>query len=94
MLIIAGHLQVEPIERDGYLAECVAVVEAARAGPGCLDFSLTADLIEPGRISVFERWESEEDLMAFRGSGPDAGQQARILKAEVSRYRISAVEAP
>jgi hypothetical protein len=33
MLIIAGHL-VDPADRDGYVADCVKVVEAARASAG------------------------------------------------------------
>lgn len=94
MLIIAGHIQVEPTERDGYVAECVSIVEAARASVGCIDFAITPDSVEPGRVNVFERWQSDEELMSFRGSGPDEGQKAQILGAQVSKYRISGVEAP
>jgi hypothetical protein len=32
--------------------------------------------------------------VAFRGSGPDDETSARILDADVKKYRISAVEAP
>ena len=91
MLIIAGHLIVDRAERDGYLAECRSVVEAARAAAGCLDFSVTPDTIDPARIVIFERWESEEELMTFRGSGPSDDQQLAILDADVKRYTISAV---
>lgn len=94
VLIIAGWLRVDPDARDGYLSQCVAVVRQARESPGCLDFSLTPDLLDPGRIDVFERWESDEDLYRFRGAGPDAGQTAQIRAAEVRKYRISAVEEP
>jgi len=94
MLIVAGHLIVDPTEREAYVAGCRAVVEAARAAEGCLDFSITADLVEPGRINVYERWEAEEPLLAFRGSGPSGDQQAQILDADVERYEISAVGAP
>ena len=94
MLIIAGHLLVDPPARDRYLAGCVPVVEQARRSPGCLDFSLAADLVDPGRINVHERWESEEELLAFRGSGPSGEQQDAILGADVHRYLISGVEAP
>lgn len=94
MLIVAGHLVVDPTEREAYVADCRAVVEAARAAEGCLDFSITADLVEPGRINVYERWEDEEPLLAFRGSGPSGDQQAQILDADVERYEISAVGAP
>jgi quinol monooxygenase YgiN len=94
MLIIAGWLEVDPADRDGYLADCVPVLQQAATAPGCLDFVLAADPLLPGRIRVFERWESDEDLTRFRGAGPDTGQTDRILGADVRKYRISAVEAP
>ncbi|MEO3976118.1 antibiotic biosynthesis monooxygenase [Streptomyces sp. CAU 1734] len=94
MIIIAGKLCVEAADRGAYLAGCEQVVEAARAAPGCLDFALSADPVRPDRINVYERWESDEDLERFRGAGPEPGPAARILEAEVSKYRISAVEAP
>ncbi len=94
MLIIAGTLHVDPTTRDRYLDNCGEVVRQARAAPGCLDFALTADLIDPSRINVYERWESDEQLHDFRGTGPDAGQQEQIVDGDVRKYRISAVEAP
>jgi len=45
----------------------------------------------PGRIVIYERWESEQKLIAFRGSGPGDDQQAAILDADVKRYEIAAV---
>ena len=94
MLIVAGWLQVDPDDRDGYLAGCTEVVRLARAAPGCHDFALSADPLDPARINVYERWTSDEDLLAFRGSGPDAGQTAQIRGADVVKYRISATEPP
>jgi quinol monooxygenase YgiN len=94
VFIVAGSLYVDPAERDTYLASCVEVVRQARSAPGCVDFAIGADLVEPGRINVYERWESDDELLAFRGSGPEQEQVAAIRGAEVHRYRISAVEAP
>ncbi len=94
MLIVAGWLQVDSAERDLYAAECVTVVEQARAASGCLDFAIAADPIQPDRINVYERWESDEQLLAFRDSGPDAEQAAQIRNAEVRKYRISSTEDP
>lgn len=93
MLIIAGYLTVARADRDAYVAECVAAVEAARVAPGCLDYSITADTVDPARIVIYERWESEQKLLAFRGSGPSDDQQAAILDADVKRYMISSVGA-
>jgi quinol monooxygenase YgiN len=92
MLIVAGWLRIDPASRADYLDGCGAVVEQARSAPGCLDFALSADLLDPGRINVYERWESDEQLHTFRGSGPDPGQVTQIRDAEVLRYRISATE--
>ena len=92
MLIIAGWLRVDPDARSDYLDGCADVVAQARSAPGCLDFALAPDLLDPDRIYVYERWESEEELLAFRGSGPSDDQAAEIRDADVRRYRISAVE--
>ncbi|MFU8870434.1 putative quinol monooxygenase [Micromonospora sp. SL4-19] len=94
MFIVAGTLYVDPAERDAYLASCMEAVRAARSAPGCVDFAVSADLIEPGRINVYERWESDEQLLAFRGSGPAEEQVTAIRGAEVHKFRISGVEAP
>ncbi|MFR9778134.1 putative quinol monooxygenase [Micromonospora sp. MS34] len=94
MIIVAGTLYVDSAERDAYLASCVETVKAARSAPGCVDFAVSADLVEPGRINVYERWDTDEQLLAFRGSGPDQEQVAAIRGAEVHRFRISGVEAP
>jgi quinol monooxygenase YgiN len=94
MLIVAGHLTVDPAAREAYLAGCVAVVNAARVADGCLDFALSPDLADPGRINVFERWTGEPELLAFRGAGPSGDQQAAILRASVRRYEISAEGPP
>lgn len=93
MLIVAGHLLVRPEERDDYLAGCVAVVSMARAADGCLDFAISADLLDDRRINVFERWASQSAVDAFRGSGPGGEQQAAILDASVAEYDVS-VERP
>jgi hypothetical protein len=50
--------------------------------------------VDPARIRVYERWENEEQLLAFRGSGPGEGQQAAVVDADVKRYVISSVGEP
>ncbi|MDT7571120.1 MAG: hypothetical protein QOE05_1294, partial [Actinomycetota bacterium] len=76
MVIVAGHLVVDPAERAGYLEGCQDVVELARSTEGCLDFAISADLTDPGRVNVYERWESQEAVEAFRGDGVSGDQAA------------------
>jgi quinol monooxygenase YgiN len=88
MVIVAGYLVVEPLQRDSYLAGCKAVVQQARRTPGCLDFAISADLLDPSRVDIFERWESQAAVNAFRGSGPSDEQQGSIVSASVSEYAV------
>jgi quinol monooxygenase YgiN len=91
MVIVAGHITVAPEQREAYLADCVRVVDQAREAAGCLDFAISADLIDPGRINIFERWASQAAVEAFRGSGPSDEQGAAIRSASVAEYDIAEV---
>jgi len=91
MVIVAGHITVEPQQRESYLAGCVSIVEQARGAAGCLDVAITADLIEPGRVNIFERWESQAALEAFRSSGPSNEQRPAMLTVSVEEYDIADV---
>lgn len=91
MVIVAGHITVEAQQRESYLADCVSVVEQARGTAGCLDVAITADLIDPGRVNIFERWESQAALDTFRGSGPSHEQGAAMLSVSVAEYDIAGV---
>ena len=88
MVIVAGHVVVDPEQRDDYLSACVEVVRQARRAPGCLDFVLSADLLEAGRVNILERWESQAAVDAFRGSGPSDEQGAAIVAAAVAEYDV------
>ncbi|WP_109506538.1 putative quinol monooxygenase [Nocardioides speluncae] len=89
MVIVAGHIEVSPIEREAYLLGCTEIVDQARNAPGCLDFSLAADLVDPSRINIYERWDSQEAVEDFRGGGPSAEQTAAIVSASVAEYRVT-----
>lgn len=89
MIIVTGHLSVAPEAREGYLTDCVPILEQARRAAGCLDFALSPDLLDPGRINVLERWESRQAVEAFRSSGPSDEQVGTILAAEVGEYEVS-----
>jgi quinol monooxygenase YgiN len=88
MLIVAGYLIVDALQRDSYLEGCRTVVRQARVSPGCLDFAISADLIEPDRIDIFERWKSRVALDEFRGGGPSDEQQGSIVSASVCEYEV------
>jgi quinol monooxygenase YgiN len=91
MVIVAGHLVVEPTKRAAYLAGCADVVAAARSSEGCLDFTIGGDLLDPHRVNVYEKWESQEAVEAFRGAGPSDEQGAAILSGSVAEHVVTNV---
>jgi quinol monooxygenase YgiN len=82
---------VDPTSRQAYLDAVSGATALARSTPGCRDFAQSADPLEADRINIFELWESDEELEAFRAL-PGDGEEPAIRSAEVQRYRISSVE--
>jgi len=91
MIIVAGHVTVDPEQRESHLAGSIRIVEKARQADGCLDFAMTADLVDPGRCNLFERWESQEALKAFRRRAPRPKQRAALLSVSVAEYDVADV---
>jgi quinol monooxygenase YgiN len=89
MVIVSGHITVEPEQRETYLRGCMSVVEQARRAAGCLDFAISGDLLDPGRVNIFERWETQEAVAAFRGGGVSDEQGAAIVSAAVAEYDVA-----
>jgi quinol monooxygenase YgiN len=94
-IIVSGTLRVDPAQRDAYLQARVPILEHARQAPGCQDFSLSPDLLDAGRINVYERWRTREDLLAYRaGDGPQLDDSIPVTAADVELHHISGSEAP
>ena len=89
MIIVSGSIHVAPSRRDAFVAASLEAVVAARSAPGCLDFVVSADPVEPDRVNVYERWETDAAVEAFRGEGPGPDLTADIVRADVARYQVS-----
>ena len=93
MLIVAGHPRRRAADHAAsYLAGCVSVVEQAHGMTGCLDFAITADLIDPGRVNVLERWESQKPRSKPSAAPAPATSKAQaMLSAAVAEYDVADV---
>jgi quinol monooxygenase YgiN len=94
MLIVSGRIYVRPGTREKFVVSSAGAVVAARAYAGCRDFVVAADPIESDRVNVYEEWDSEEALLAFRGAGPDSSLSSAIVRAEVARHMVSSSGPP
>ena len=66
MIIITGTVDVDPERREAALIAAQPHMRATRALEGCLDYVWSADPLVPGRIYVYERWESREHPICSR----------------------------
>jgi quinol monooxygenase YgiN len=91
MLIVSGHLVLDPADRDAHVIGSAGAVRLARQAPGCLDFGVSADSVDPTRDNVLERWAGREDLEAFRASGDRDDEPvdfSRIRRFEIEQYSV------
>ena len=89
MLIVSGKLYLKPGAMKEFLASSNEGVVLARKAPGCRDFVVSPDPIEPDRVNVYEEWESEKALLDFRGDGPSGDMRSAIVRGEVFRHIVS-----
>jgi quinol monooxygenase YgiN len=89
MIIVSGRIYVEPSDRNAFLARSLDAVVLARRASGCLDFVVAEDPIEPNRVNVYEEWQSDAKLEAFRRGGPGAEIASMIVRVEVRRHDIA-----
>lgn len=93
MIIIAGYSIVEAGKRDAAVKAFAAMVEQARKYDGCLDFSISADAVDPDRSNLFECWRDQKSLNAWRklAKSPRVKLKTRNF---VKLYRSEKAEKP
>ena len=92
MVIVGGVFEVRPEERDRFLVEHHDAMRRSRAEPGCLEYTFSADPLDPGRVLLFERWESQElldqHLAGLQGSAPSPDEVAP-LSVSITFYDVA-----
>ena len=68
MILVTGIIDVDPDQREAFIAAAQAAMEPTRAEDGCEHYAFSADLDDPGRFHVSERWASEEAMTAHMAS--------------------------
>jgi quinol monooxygenase YgiN len=93
-IIVAGWYAVDPTKRATLVAGCTDLVVRARSAPGCLDFAITADAVDPSRVNIFECWRSDGDLRAWRRVARHSKARVRIRRVEVQKHVVDSSGPP
>jgi len=89
VIIVGGTFEVDPKDRDAFIAGRIELMGASRSEPGCLDYSFSADPIEAGRVILFERWETQAHLdahLAALATGPQPSDNVTPVSVSVVFY--------
>jgi quinol monooxygenase YgiN len=93
VVIVVGTFEVDPTEREQFLANRHDRMRQSRAEAGCLAYAFSADPIDPSRVLLFERWASQEDLdahLAAPPAGPEpSGTQVEPRASSIVIYDVT-----
>jgi quinol monooxygenase YgiN len=93
MVIVGGWFEVEPDERDAFVAGRTEGMRKSRAEQGCIEYVIAPDPLDPGRVVLFERWESQADLdahlAAARQAPPSDGPSVTPKSVTVRVYDVT-----
>ena len=88
MIIVGGTFEVDPEQRDAFLAERHERMRTSRREDGCLEYTFAADPVEPGRVILFERWDSPAALDAHLAA-PATTTSVTPRSASVTVYDVA-----
>lgn len=95
-LVIAGVIRIDPAHTEAARAAAIEMMRETEKEPGCISYTFTADLAEPGAFRIFEEWESQAALDAHFGAPHMAAFQEKVgglgvREMSVQKYQIESV---
>ena len=88
-IIVAGKIMIKASSRDAFMERSFKSVKKARESEGCMDFSVSPDLIDSNRVNVFEKWETRQFLEDFREEGPEDDIFSLVESFYINEYEVS-----
>jgi quinol monooxygenase YgiN len=89
MVIVMGTFEVDPARREEFLAERAERMRSSRAEPGCLEYTFSADPLDPGRVVLAERWASQAALDAHLGAPAPPSPAVAPTSASIVVYDVA-----
>ncbi|MEP3050011.1 MAG: putative quinol monooxygenase [Erythrobacter sp.] len=84
ILIVLAKANVGEGAVDGARSAIDTMVAASRAEAGCIDYSFTTDILDPGTMHIVEKWQDEAALVAHFQTPHMAEFQAAIAALDVT----------
>lgn len=92
MLILMGHIYLDPSEAVDFIADTRDFVTNTQKFEGCLFYSIALDDQASGRVLTVERWKSQDALTAHTQRPEMAevmGKWMSRIKMDIQKYDAS-----
>jgi quinol monooxygenase YgiN len=86
MIVIAGDIHLDPKDREAAIKAALEMMAASAKENGCIHYRFYADLEDPGRLHVYEEWQSPAALEAH-GKSPHMAKWRSVLAGLTVRAR-------
>lgn len=89
MIVVAGTVRIDPAGLPGARSVMQTMIAASRAEDGCIEYSYSIDVLDPGLVRIYEVWRDREALQAhfkaphldqWRAAWPQLGIRDRKLE--------------
>ena len=77
-ILVLGTLDIDPANRDAFVEAVGSLMRDTRAEDGCESYTFSADLDDPGRFHVSERWANQAASDAHGASPHFLGFMGRM----------------
>lgn len=88
MFVIAGKITIDPENRDTAVTAATEMMKETHKESGCISYTFSADLEDPGCFRLFEEWELQAALDAHLKAPHMARFQAEIGKIGVRQMKV------
>lgn len=92
MVIVGGTFELDPAMRDAFLASRADMMRESRSEPGCIEYTFSADPLDPGRVVLFERWTDQDALdahLVIRRADTRSSAQVVPISSSIVMYDVT-----
>ena len=93
MVIVGGTFELDPEQRDQFIASRGEMMRRSRSEPGCIEYTFSADPLDPGRVMLFEKWEHQAALdahiAAMRATPRPAETTIAPIRSSIMIYEVA-----
>lgn len=88
MIIVTGEIEIDPTDIEPLRAAAINMMDETAKEAGCRFYRFYQDLQHPGKVRVYEEWESEAHLQAHMETAHMKAWRAALSEIAIRSRKI------